>query len=130
MDSERFDVLVQKMQTGSTRRAMVRTGLGALAASALGMLGIGDVAETEAARKPRKSRRGRRNRGSAGQPQPAPARFGNQTPCTSSAQCVSGTCAFNGLGQVCCSQAGQRCGGAFDCCGALLCDVFGTGTCF
>jgi hypothetical protein len=135
MDGENFDALVQRVHGGSSRRGFVRAGLGALAASALGVLGISEINETEAARKSRKRRKPRNpRRGSSvvvlpGPPPPS-ARFGNQTPCSSGAQCASGTCAFNGIGQVCCSPIGGRCAAHYDCCGATnLCD-FGTGTCF
>ena len=136
MDGEDFDVLVQRVLGGSSRRRLVRVGFGALATSALGVFGISEVNETEAARKSRRRRKPRRitSRTNSlvvlpGVP-PPPGRFENQTPCSSGAQCLSGTCAFNGLSQVCCSPLGGRCAAHYDCCGATnLCD-FGTGTCF
>jgi len=135
MDGEDFDALVKQVLDGSSRRRLVRAGLGALAASALAVLGMSEVNETDAARKPRKPRKPRRKPRRSRTPvsiviPPPSARFGNQTPCSSGAQCASGTCAFNGIGQVCCSPVGQRCAAHYDCCGATnLCD-FGTGTCF
>ena len=137
MDGEIFDALVRRVHRGSSRRGFVRTGLGALAASALGVLGISEINETEARRKPRKPRKPRKSKPRRRNsvvilpgPPPSGARFANQTPCSSGAQCASGTCAFNGIGQVCCSPVGGRCAAHYDCCGATnLCD-FGTGTCF
>jgi hypothetical protein len=136
MDGENFDALVKQVLDGSSRRRLVRTGLGALAASALAVLGMSEVNETDAARKSRKPRKPRRK---PRRPQslvvvpgapPPPARFGNQTPCSSGAQCASGTCAFNGIGQVCCSPVGQRCVADYDCCGLTELCNFATGTCF
>jgi hypothetical protein len=139
MDGEDFDALVQRVVGGSSRRRLVRAGFGALAASALGVLGMSEVHETEAARKPRKHRKSRRPQSSAPPPPPppppapapapAPALFGNQTPCSGGGQCASGTCAFNGRGQVCCSPVGGRCAAHYDCCGATNPCDFATGTC-
>jgi len=133
MDGEDFDALVQRVVGGSSRRRLVRAGLGALAASALGVLGMSEVNETEAARKSRKHRKPRKTTSPAlvvvpGAPPPPPL-FGNQTPCSSGGQCASGTCAFNGRGQVCCSPVGGRCAAHYDCCGATNPCDFATGTC-
>ena len=125
MESKEFDAVVQRVFGGQSRRGLVRTGLGAFAAAALGLLGISEARETEAARKPRKPRGPRRRKKRVvvvpAAPAPAP-KFANQTPCTSNSQCLSGTCSFNGRGQVCCSQDGARCGTDFDCCGQLVCN--------
>jgi hypothetical protein len=135
MDGEDFDALVQRVLGGSSRRRLVRAGFGALAASALGVLGMSEVNETEAARKSRKHRKPRKTKSPAlvvvpGAPPPPPPLFGNQTPCSSGAQCASGTCAFNGRGQVCCSPVGARCAADYDCCGLTELCNFATGTCF